>query len=204
MTRKGEISEPTNGGKNTIEVGCPYLIEAEVVGVSDLLFHRWNCEGIEAKAKAAKGSKEKKSDNIESYVYRNDKNEICVPGEYFRQAIVHAAKFMQDPRSARKTASDLFKAAVFSITDLCSLGVSDWDYEDQRRVTVMRAGITRTRPAMKSGWKCKVIFQVNLPEYVPQELLLKVLNDAGRLIGVGDFRPTYGRFQVSKIQILKD
>ena len=31
-----------------------------IVGVADLLFHRWNCEAVEAKGKAAKGSKAKK------------------------------------------------------------------------------------------------------------------------------------------------
>ena len=39
-------------------------------------------------------------------------------------------------------------------------------------------------------------FEVVLPEYVTPELLNEVLQLAGRVIGVGDFRPTFGRFQV--------
>jgi hypothetical protein len=95
---------------------------------------------------------------------------------------------------------DLFKSAVFSTSPLCSLGVKEWDYEDRRRVTVMRAGITRVRPALKVGWKCTALFQINLPEYVPQALFLQVLNDGGRLIGIGDFRPTFGRFVVTSFK----
>jgi len=200
MTKKTEISDATNDGKRIIEAGCPYSIEVTVQGVSDLLFHRWNVDAIEAKAKAPKNSKEKKSDDIESYVFRNDAGELCLPGEYFRQAMVNAAKFLQDPRSPRKSAMDLFKSAVFSTSPLCSLGVRAWDYEDRRRVTVMRAGITRIRPALKTGWKCTASFMVNLPEYVNESLFLQTLNEAGRLIGVGDFRPTFGRFIVTNFR----
>ena len=47
------------------------------------------------------------------------------------------------------------------------------------------------------GWKVEVELMVHLPEYIPPVLLRQVLDDAGRLIGVGDFRPTFGRFAVS-------
>lgn len=69
---------------------------------------------------------------------------------------------------------------------------------------VQRNGITRTRPAMKEGWAATVELMVNLPEYVAPILLRRVVDDAGRLIGVGDFRPTYGRFAVSKWAIRED
>lgn len=147
------------------------------------------------------GSAAKKSDDVESYVYRNEADEICIPGEYLRQAIIHAAKFRQDPRSPRKSAMDLFKAAVVPLTELASFGVTAWDYEDRRRVTVQRNGITRIRPAMRAGWSCSIDLMCNIPEYVDPILLRQVVDDAGRLIGVGDFRPTYGRFAVSDWKI---
>ncbi len=37
---------------------------------------------------------------------------------------------------------------------------------------------------------------MNLPEYVGSQEFLDVLALAGRVIGVGDFRPTYGRFAI--------
>lgn len=189
---------PTNGGKNTIEASQPYVVSVTLEGTADLLFHRWNPDAVDEKAKAAKGSKAKKSDDIESYVYRNDDGELCVPGEYLRQAIIHAAKFRQDPRSPRKSAMDLYKAGVVALTQLASLGKGTWDYEDRRRVVVQRNGVNRTRPAMKSGWKANFELLVNLPEYIPPRDLHDVVSAAGRLIGIGDFRPTYGRFAVTK------
>lgn len=194
--------EVTNGGKKTIEDGLPYAIDVVVEGASDLLFHRWNCESVDAKSKAAKNSKSKKEDDIESYVWRDTDGKLCIPGEYFRQSVIHAAKFKQDPRSPRKSAMDLFKAGIVSLTTLAPLGVKQWDYLDTRRVTVQRAGINRTRPAMRVGWSTQLQFQVLTPEYIDPALFQDVLNTAGRLVGVGDFRPTYGRFFVKKFEVL--
>lgn len=191
------VSEVTNGGKSVIESGLPYAVFVSIEGASDMLFHRWNCESVEAKSKAAKNSKAKKEDDIESYVWRNEQDELCIPGEYFRQSIIHAAKFKQDPRSPRKSAMDLFKAGVVSLTPLATLGTKEWNYLDTRRVTIQRAGVNRTRPAMRQGWSVDLEFQILTPEYIDPVLFQDVLNTAGRLVGVGDFRPTYGRFFIT-------
>jgi hypothetical protein len=196
------IGNPTNGAACTIELSAPYTASVTVQGAADLLFHAWNVESVEAKGKAAKGSKAKKSDDVESYVYRNEAGEICIPGEYLRMSLAFAAKYIQDPRSPRKSAMDLFKAGVAVLTPLASLGCKDWDYLDRRRVSVQRNGITRTRPAFKAGWKAEFVVQVLLPEYIDQSLLQTALMNAGRLVGLGDFRPTFGRFNVVNFQVV--
>jgi hypothetical protein len=203
MSNLETLNNVSNGAAPIVEFEQPFSVEASIEGTTPFLFHRWNCESVEAKSKAAKGSKAKKTDDLESYVYRNQKGHLAIPGEYFRQAIIHAAKFIQDPRSPRKSAMDLFKAAIIVLDELCSLGTSDWSYLDQRRVLVQRNGITRIRPAMATGWKVITRLQVVLPEYVNAHLLNDRLQAAGRLIGVGDFRPSYGRFQVVKFDVLK-
>lgn len=195
--------EVSNGAARVVESGRPYRALIQVRGDADLLFHRWNCEEVEAKSKASKGSKAKKTDNIESYVYRNDTGEICVPGEMLRQSIIHAAKYKQDPRSPRKSAMDLMKAGIVSLTPLAGLGITEWHYEHRCRVTVQRNSVTRVRPAVKAGWEAEFVMLVALPEYIDRELLHSLAVDAGRLCGLGDFRPTYGRFQVTRFEILE-
>lgn len=190
------IGDPSNDAEKIIGASVPYVAVVTLEGVAALLFHRWSVDSVAAKAEAAKGSTAKKTDDLESYVWRTPAGELALPGEYLRMSIVNAAKFRQDPRSPRKSAYDLFKAAVISLSDLASLGTTDWDYLDRRRVMVQRNGVTRVRPAMNAGWRAEVELQVNLPEYVSPTVLHSVLIDAGRLIGVGDFRPTFGRFQV--------
>jgi hypothetical protein len=196
--------EPTNGGVEDILLEAPYRVEVSIEGTAPILFHAWNVESVAAKAAAKKGSKAKKTDNVESYVYRNDKGDICLPGEYLRQAIIAAAKYQQDPRSPRKSAADLYKAGIVSLTDMASFGKDKWDYEDKRRVTVQRNGVTRVRPALRLGWKATFIIQVLTPEYISSQALLEVITAAGRLIGVGDFRPTFGRFVVTSFVVLPE
>lgn len=204
------ISNPTNGGKTIVEMDIPYTAHITIVGSADLLLHGWDCEAVAEKSSAKKGSEAKKSDNIESYVRRNEEGIICLPSEYLRMSVVHAAKFRQDPRSPRKSAMDLFKAAVVSLSPLSPIVNRDgeiakhWDFEHRCRVQIQRNGITRTRPAFSEGWKTEISLMCLLPEYVDSGMFHEVVSAAGRLIGVGDFRPTYGRFQVSKFEIQKD
>lgn len=199
----GEL--PTNDAAVEIAVECPYTAIMELEGTSPMLFHRWSDEAVEAKAKAAKNSAAKKTDNVESYVYRNEDGEICIPGTYLRGAIcgpAGAAKYRSDPRSSRKSALDLYKAGVIVLTDLASLGTANWDYLDRRRVTIQRSGITRVRPAFLAGWKTTFEVLVQTPEYIAPMDLHDVVSQAGRLVGLADFRPTYGRFRVTHFEVV--
>lgn len=145
------VVAPTNGAEEAISHGQPFLVTVTVEGAADLLFHRWNAEAIDEGSNLPKGSRGKKTDVIENYVYRNDKGELCIPGSYFRGAIINAAKFRQDPRSPRKSAMDLFKAGLVVTTGLASLGTKEWDYLDRRRVTIQRNGINRTGDVTLGG-----------------------------------------------------
>lgn len=212
---KGDVGGdpgPSNDAEFTISFEQPYTVELTIEGSADILFHRWSDEDVKSKTEAKKGSTAKKTDNVEAYVWRvdptNDKSHIGIPGEYLRQSIIHAAKFRQDPRSPRKSAMDLFKAAVISLTDVAPIKTAanrtaaTWDYIDSRRVTIQRAGVTRQRPAFKKGWKATFLLMVNLPEYVEPQTLLEVINQAGRVVGLADNRPSYGRFNVVAWKVL--
>lgn len=193
----------SNDGALTITSTTPYTVQVTIEGDCDLLFHRWSVEAVATKAAAAKGSEAKKTDDVESYLWRDDDGFICVPGEYLRMAMVEVGRSHRDPRSARKSALDLYKAAFVSLTPLAPILVGDrhrrtkdWDYLDQRRVTIQRNGITRTRPAFRAGWQATVVLMVNLPDYVPEGRLREIVGQSGRTIGIADFRPTYGRFSI--------
>lgn len=207
-----EVLTPiSNDGEATINLSAPYTVELDVEGTAAFLWHRWSCDDVEAKSKAAKGSAGKKTDNVEAYVYRTADGEIAVPGTYLKGAIAGpqgAAKFRQDPRSPRKSALDLYKAGVQVLTDLAPMfstgqrqAATTWDYIDKARVTVQRNGVTRMRPAFLAGWRATFLVAVLLPEYITPADLNDVLVNAGRLVGLGDFRPTYGRFAVKRFEV---
>lgn len=203
MSKKVKVTEVKNANNDAQEIigfSNPFTVKVKIRGTSDFLFHRWSNEAVAEKAASAKASKAKKTDDVESFVYRNDDGELCIPGEYLRAACIHAAKYKQDPRSPRKSAMDLTKAGLISITTLASLGKEDWDYLDQRRVVIQRSAITRSRPAIKEGWECEFLLTSLLPEYIDQKFLMEILSNAGKLVGIGDFRPTFGRFQVTNFE----
>lgn len=200
-----EVAELLNGIENPVTTEKPYIMSVEIIGTCPVIFHKWSCEDVAAKAAAKKGSKEKKSDNVEAFVYRDEDGHICLPGEYLRMAMVYAAKFKQDPRSPRKSAFDLFKAGVVPLTELAKIngGTKKWDFVDQRRVVIQRNAITRMRPAFLKGWSAEIDIMVNVPEYIDEVFFREVLEMAGRLIGVADFRPSYGRFQIAKCKLIE-
>ena len=200
------VGNPTNDGEQAILLTAPFAAEVTIEGSCPLLLHRWSCEAVAEKAASKKGSEAKRTDNVESYVYRTADGHIAIPGQYLIGSITNpkngAAKYLQDPRSPRKSALDLFRAGIVPLTELASTGKPVWDYLDQRRVTVQGSGITRTRPALHPGWTATFQLQVLTPEYISKQLLLVTLVQAGRLVGIGDFRPTYGRFAVTRFQVL--
>ena len=45
--------------------------------------------------------------------------------------------------------------------------------------------------------------QVLLPEYINPQMMNDTLQYAGRIVGVGDFRPSFGRFQVTAFDVIE-
>jgi hypothetical protein len=184
----------------------PWTASFTIRGSASLIFHRWvndDGDGPSPRHKA-------KTDDVEGYVWRNEAGDICLPGEYVRQSLIGASKWRKDPRSSRASAVGLFKASIVSQTELAPVYSSggrarkparEWDYLDSRRAVIQRSAITRVRPCFSPGWEASFEMSVLLPEYVTPQLMYDVLVDAGRLVGVGDFRPSYGRYGVARFEI---
>jgi hypothetical protein len=186
-------------GKGEFAMGverAPFTMAVTISGIAPILFHRWDCAAVEAKSKAKKNSREKKEDNLESYVYRCADGTLGLPGMNLHMALAQAGKSKADPRSPRKSAYELVKAALLVTPTVASFGATTWDYEDRRRVVVQRNGVTRVRPAMREGWTLSFEVTVVDSAYVDEPLVYDLLATAGRYNGLGDFRPQFGRFNV--------
>ena len=196
-----KTTQLSNDAENQITKETPFCANVRLQGTQDILFHRWSSEDVAQKSEAKKGSEEKKTDNLEAYVYRDEQGQICIPGRYIVRSIVEAGRNFQDPRSKKKMAKDLVQAAVVTDELLSPIlingePVKTWEYEDRQRVCIMRSAITRTRPAFKKGWEVEFSLVSLVPDLVTPDFLRKLVDNAGLLIGLGDFRPTYGRFRV--------
>ena len=69
------------------------------------------------------------------------------------------------------------------------------DHVDARGVKVGAAKIIRYRPIFRS-WSAKATVMFNA-EIVNLSEVKKAIEDAGALIGLGDYRPRFGRFKVT-------
>lgn len=192
-----------NGAEDLINSGKAYEVQITLKGDVDLLFHNYNCAAVEEKSKAKKGSEAKKSDDLESYVYRDKAGNLGFPVLNFIAALSHAGRSYPDPRSPRKSARDLLKAILVPGSELITPFLNPasgrpigkaWDYVDKRRVVVQRSAVTRQRPALREGWEICFHIRVMAGDHVQPRLLRELVRDAGMFSGLGDFRPTFGRF----------
>ena len=182
----------------------PYRVGLTIKGTATLLLHAYDVDAVATKATAAKGSRGKKEDDIESYLHRDADGCVVIPATYLHACLRDAGKSMQDPRSPRKSMFDLLKAAIVVCPDYLVLRnangekATTWDALDKRRAVVQRSCVTRSRPAFLAGWEVDAVLDVLLPEYLPESLLLRLVSEAGRVTGLADFRPQFGRYGIAR------
>jgi hypothetical protein len=196
----------TDGAQFAMEMRKPYRLDIQVTGTSPLLMHNYNVQAVEEKSKAKKNSAIKKTDDIESYCYRDEKGYLAIPANVFIAALGMAAKSEPDPRSPRKSAHDLVRGAIIpgEFVAYFEPKTKTYDYEDKQRCVVQQAAIPRIRPAMRSGWQLTFSILIQTPEYISPEFVNHLSVNAGLLCGLCDGRKIgYGRFQVTAFKVVE-
>lgn len=186
----------------------PYRMRFLIEGTAPILFHRYDCESVETKGNAAKGSSTKKTDDVESYYYRDSEGRVCIPAVGVHGALIASGRWQQDPRSSRKTAMDLVKAGLLVEPDLipCQRNgefIFAAEFLDKRRVQVNRAGVSRVRPALLKGWQAEFDVIVLTPDLMGPTFVRELVSRAGQLVGLCDFRPQHGRFAVCSAMVVE-
>lgn len=185
-----------------------YNVNVKVRGTAPLMQHRFPMPDLTTVAKGSTKSTGAKDYTQEwrDYLYVNAKNQIYQPAVHFEMAMQKAAANFKVQGKRGKTYKDLFAMAVIVSPDQILHGIKAPDeldtdadkrlYLDARPVVVQRARVVRIRPVFKAGWELSFCIEVTDDELHP-DVLQDVLTLAGKSIGVGDFRPRFGRFAVS-------
>lgn len=191
-----------------------YTVDVSVEGVAPLLQHKFPLPDYDELTKGGKQSSGEKdySQEWREALYVNSDGEIFQPAVHFDGCMTKAAVNFKIQGKRGKTYKDLFKGNVFCSPDEILHGIkapdvldTDGDkplYLDLRPVVVQRARVTRIRPAFRPGWKLDFEIEV-LDDQIPHNVVLEVLTLAGRTVGIGDFRPRFGRFIVTKFEVRK-
>lgn len=191
-----------------------YIVNVKVQGVAPLMQHRFPMPDLATMSKG--GHKQTGAVDYtqewRGYFYQTADGEIYQPSTHFEGCMVRAAAGFKIQGKRGKTYKDLFQAAVFVTPEFILHGVkvpaeltNDGDlplYLDMRPVVVQRARVVRIRPCFKAGWELG--FEINvIDDQISPEIVQDILTLAGKTVGVGDFRPKFGRFNVVGFEVQK-
>lgn len=137
----------------------------------------------------------------EKAAYRLPSGQLYIKTLAFRAALLGATT---GKRLGKMSAKTILSGSVFVAHETAPLfhptteePIHDYEISVMRAV-VQRNGIMRARPKIEK-WACDVTFEVDRDYIGSLDVLTQVLSDAGRLKGVGDYRPEksgmYGRFE---------
>jgi hypothetical protein len=178
----------------------------KITGVAPLLMHNGQlADPLNDHSKALKRitSKRNKTDadheemaRLEWFgsLYLKD-GKPCLPGEILEAAFVAAAKKQKQGKQAQ---AGIFCPDSYPLLyDGARKPEQLWGDRDYRHtvgVRVQQNRVSRTRPIFRN-WSCKIEVQYD-DELLNAEEVNDIVRIAGEIIGVGDWRPKYGRFKV--------
>ena len=170
-------------------------VKVKIEGIAGLLQHRFPMEE-NTENKSAKRKKEfPAQEEAEKALYKDENGEIYQPSEHILGALIHAAKNFSYEK--KRTFKDVIKSTVFISPNCIPHEIQDWEV-DRRPVVIMRARIVRARPLFK---KWKLSFEIEYDNDVMSKSKLKeILDYAGSRVGLGDYRPLFGRFIVTEFK----
>jgi hypothetical protein len=188
--------------------------ECELSGDSLIMHNGQTANPLNSFSKAMKeiSGKRKKTDadyeamsNIEyqAGLYLNSKNEVIIPSRVLESVLVEGAKKSKEGKLALSgmfvdtDAILVYEGGPMSMKQLM-------ESPEHRICVAVRVGmakVMRTRPHFKD-WTAK--FKVSVNEQVANEAQLKRwLEDAGSYVGIGDWRPRHGRYEMLSFKAVR-
>jgi len=164
------------------------IVHVSIKGIAPLLFHRF-VEGLGGKPDPNISDRE----IAEQSLYLDEDKKVYTPNDHIERSLQKAGT--QFKFKGRKTYLDFIKSGVFVRPDAIIHKNQEW-VADKRDVVIKTSRIMRIRPRM-DNWELDFTMDVTNPDVDLKELN-KILIYAGQYIGIGDYRPKFGRFLVSK------
>jgi hypothetical protein len=182
-------------------------LKFHIRGVSPLLVHNGQLADPLNKyardMKAISGKRKKTDDDYEALgkieffggLYLDEKIRPVIPGGNLESMLVEAGK--------KQKLGEPFKAGVISdglwiieydgpktVEDLWK----DKRFVDRRGVKIGTSTVIRTRPIFRS-WSLKFTIDY-LPDLLNESNVIDAVTTAGRIIGLGNYTPKFGRFEI--------
>ena len=147
------------------------------------------------------GAKGTPREQAEPKLYADDKGKLYIPGSNIFSCIIAAGIFHKSGKKQLTTSkSSLIPAGCLVEDIVCPLGTDKWEVDSRSVVNPSTQGrIMCHRPRVDS-WSLSFTLDIDTSFFDPK-LIRAVIDDAGKKIGLGDFRPArkgpFGRFVVT-------
>lgn len=181
-------------------------ISVTIQGTSPLLMNRFTEEAelsvSSTTKKATKASKGTPREQAEKKAYVDEKGVLFLPGMNIYACIIQGGQFIKIGKAkATNSKSSLIPAAMILEEERCTLGTKKFEV-DSRSVVIPATGgrIMAHRPRLDE-WECSFTIDLFDPDILAPSDVRQIIDDAGKKIGLGDFRPSrkgpFGRFVVT-------
>jgi len=193
----------------------PTTYQIEISGLSPMLHHSSAGIGMDKESGKKKGGEAINGDPEEwrKSVYFDDNEGVYFPSLNIEACLVEASKNFKV--TGRATATKYFKSSISINEDMVPFFVNGKKISSLEDIAQGKDGCqvfkmsvrnpaTRMRNtryrARFDNWSCKFNILVLTDDYIPQARLKEVLEYAGMYVGLGDFRPRFGRFLLKSIK----
>lgn len=183
----------------------------EITGAGPMLMHNSrlaNPLDVYTKRLKAVTKKRQKTDEdheevalieAEGSLYYNKQFGVHIPGENIEACLLAAAKFRKMGTTFKRGAQVLDEACPLEYPgpkDPAKL-VRDPEFVLGKLVKVGTTRVLRTRPIFRE-WSTRFAIAF-APDQFNADEIRAIVKDAGELVGLGDWRPRYGRFSVKEV-----
>lgn len=196
-----------------------YKVNIAIEGTAPILHHKFGGDlltELQAGSKRKTGSTDYSLEWMET-MYAGADGYLFQPAAHIEGALVKAGSRFTIKGQKGRTYKDLTRAYAIVMPEEIPL-----HYDGQRiaapdesllldprhplrvsvmRVVVQRSAVARARLEIAAGWQLAFMIDV-VDDQLRPEVLREILDEAGRAVGIGDFRPRYGRFQVTRFDVL--
>lgn len=190
-----------------------YQIDATICGVAPLLQHRYriDAETLMEGAEKRTGTPDYSLEWLTT-MYVSADGHLVQPATHIDGTLVRAAAQFKVKGSRGKTYKELIRAYCYTGPDeiphlrdgqpvrapgpeLLRQPEPHLSVNIQRAI-VNRSAVARARLQIASGWTLTFTISV-VDDQIRPEVVQTILEEAGRAVGIGDYRPRYGRFAVT-------
>jgi hypothetical protein len=175
-------------------------VSVTIHGISPLLQHSFPIVGSDVKRGSGKrvANADYSKEEFDA-LYINQKKEVYQPSSHIEGCLTKAATefFIKGHKGKRYT--DRVKAFIEVQPQQIIHKNQDW-HADTRSVVVQRSRVVRRRPCF-NDWSLDFEIVIKDPDAVPPETLHEILEYGGRYVGIGDYRPKFGLFEVTKWEV---